>query len=108
MYVCTCIGDTVLASSDIVLGDIGDIVLASSEAAKAESMIMTPRLWFWHKFHMRAMPEDENKSLCQNDFVRRVRGRELADALCHSNTSTCVCGTGQGEAVSCRLCICHQ
>lgn len=74
-------------------GLVGDIVVGASEAGKAESMIMTPRLWFWHKLYMRPVPEVENKSVTKNDFVRRVRGRELADALCHPNSSTCVCDT---------------
>ena len=75
----------------------GDVVVGASEAGKAQSMIMTPRLWFWHKFHMRPVPEDENKSLTPNDHTRRVRGRELADVLCHVNTSACTCGAKDGD-----------
>lgn len=81
-------------------GLVGDIVVGAVDADWPESMIMTPRLWFWHKFYMRPVPEVENKSITQNDFVRRVRGRELADTLCHLNSSACVCDT-PGEEDAC-------
>ena len=62
-----------------VPGLVGDVVVGAPEEGREASKIMTPRLWFWHKFYMRPLAEDENKTLCANDFVRRVRGRELAD-----------------------------
>ena len=64
-----------------VPGLVGDVVVGAPEEGREASKIMTPRLWFWHKFYMRPLAEDENKTLCATDFVRRVRGRELADGL---------------------------
>ena len=57
----------------------GDVVVGATEAGKAQSMIMTPRLWFWHKFHMRPVPEDENKSLKRQ--LDRIEVEQIAQAL---------------------------
>jgi len=76
-------------------------VVGAAEEGREASKIMTPRVWFWHKFYMRPVPEDENKTLSANDLVRRVRGRELADVLCHANTSDCLCGVPGGDLECC-------
>ena len=82
-------------------GLVGDVVVGAAEEGREASKIMTPRVWFWHKFYMRPVPEDENKTLSANDLVRRVRGRELADVLCHANTSDCLCGVPGGDLECC-------
>ena len=55
---------------------------AGCESDRDASHLLTPRAWFWHVVEVPVVPEGENESITENDRTRRVRGRELADLLC--------------------------
>eukprot|EP00960_Hanusia_phi_P048998 759302-Hanusia_phi.AAC.3 len=72
----------------------GGILISSSIEERRNSMILMPLLWFWHTIYMEPVPENENQSLTENDWTRRIKGRELADVLCNPDSK----GTGaQGQ-----------
>ena len=83
----------------------GGLLSAGSQADRAASHLLTPLAWFWHRVELPVLPEGDNDSITDNDRTRRVRGRELADLLCgtESGGERHLKGNPHGETRTVRL-----
>lgn len=63
-------------------GEKGQCIAVNDEANRVQSRILTPRAYFWHSVSVPIFAEDEKKGVVENDYTRRLRGKELCDVLC--------------------------